>query len=252
MTDPRRVRLQERRDRALADIVDLEGQVDAGEIGADEAARLRARYRAEVADALAALDRLDGGAPTRSARRTWMGLGIFAVVALLAVLGIARAVKPRAEGGFITGGISTPTTIDLSRISNEEMEEVVAANPDVLPMRLALGRRYIEDGDFSAALPHYMYVLERGPNAEALMYVGWMTYLSGDAETGAALLERSLDVSPGEPLAQWFLANARFHGLGDRAGAVPLLEAVLGSEEAPPEVVAEAEAMLAEAESEGS
>ena len=79
------------------------------------------------------------------------------------------------------------------------------------------------------------------------MYVGWMTYLSGDPTTGASLLERSLVIRPDDPLAQWFLANARFHGLGDRAGAVPLLEAVATSGEAPPDIVEEAQQMIAEA-----
>jgi cytochrome c-type biogenesis protein CcmH/NrfG len=128
------------------------------------------------------------------------------------------------------------------------MEAVVAANPEVIPMRLALARRYVEAGDFSSALPHYFEVLERDArNPEALMYMGWMTYLSGDAETGVALIEQSLEVAPGDILATWLLANARYYGLGDRAGAVPLLEAVLASGLAPPEIVAEAEQMIAEA-----
>jgi cytochrome c-type biogenesis protein CcmH/NrfG len=128
------------------------------------------------------------------------------------------------------------------------MEAVVAANPDIIPMRLALARRYVEAGDFSAALPHYFEVLERDErNAEALMYMGWMTYLSGDAATGVALIEQSLESAPGDVLAMWLLANARYYGLGDETGAVPLLEAVLASGLAPDEIVAEAEQMLAEA-----
>jgi hypothetical protein len=61
-----------------------------------------------------------------------------------------------------------------------------------------------------------------------------------------ALIEQSLEV-PGDILATWLLANARYYGLGDRAGAVPLLEAVLASGLAPPEIVTEAEQMVAEA-----
>jgi cytochrome c-type biogenesis protein CcmH/NrfG len=114
-------------------------------------------------------------------------------------------------------------------------------------MRLALARRYVEAGDFSSALPHYFYILERGPNAEALMYMGWMAYLSDEPETGAGLLEQSLELDPENLLAQWFLANARYHGLGDRAGAVPLLEAVIASGLAPVDIAAEAQRMIDEA-----
>jgi cytochrome c-type biogenesis protein CcmH/NrfG len=250
-----RTRLEERRDRALSDLVDLDRQVAAGEIGPDDAARLRLRYRADAADAIAAIDALaDPGEPApeqRSSRRTWAGVGLFAVVAVVAVFGIAAAVQPRTDGPLTGGSDAPPATVDLSQVTTEEMEEVVAVNPDITPMRLALARRYVETGDFSSALPHYLFILEREDEPEALMYVGWMTYLSGDAATGVSLLERSLQVAPGEPLAQWFLANALFHGTGDRAAAVPFLEAVIASGQAPADIVTEAEAMLAQVEAEG-
>jgi len=252
MATAERIRLEARRDRALSDLVDLDRQVGSGEIPATDAEVLRRRYRAEAADAIAALDRLDDAPaadPGRRTRtRTWVGVGLFAVVAVGAVIGIASAVRPRDDGPLTGGPAAPPTTVDLSQVTNEEMEQVVAANPDITPMRLALARRYVEEGDFSSALTHYLYILERGDEPEALMYVGWMTYLSGDAETGVALLERSLQIAPGEPLAQWFLANALFHGTGDRSAALPLLEAVIASGKAPDDIVEEAEAMLAEAE----
>jgi len=126
---------------------------------------------------------------------------------------------------------------------------VVAQNPDIFPMRLALARRYVEEGDFSSALVHYLYILEREDNAEALMYVGWMTHASGDSATGASLLERSLEVAPDDPLAMWFLANVRMFGLDDAEGAIPMLEAVIASGFAPTEVIEAAESMLEEARS---
>ena len=254
MTDLRLTRLVERRDRALDDLLELERQLEAGEVDPDRAERLRARYEAEAADAMAAIDLHEATPPPtgRSMRRVAAGVGAVVVVAAVAVVALVNAVEPRPAGGFVTGGVAEDAAtgdgaVDLSEISNEEMEEVVAANPDVIPMRLALARRYVEEGDFSSALGHYFYVLEREENPEALMYVGWMTHASGDSETGAALIERSLEHDPDNVLAQWFLANVRFHGLDDPEGAIPLLEAVLDSGLAPPEVVAAAEEMLAEA-----
>lgn len=248
--NPGRLALEARRDRALDDLIALRAQEAAGELDPESAAALRLRYETEAAEALQALQSSDRDASStgRSPARVAVAVGGFAVLAVIVVVALVNAVEPRPEGGFATGGPETVTTLDLSTVSNEEMEAVVAANPDIVPMRLALARRYVEAGDFSAALPHYFAVLEREErNPEALMYLGWMTYLSGDAPTGVALLEQSLESAPGDLLATWLLANARFHGLGDKAGAVPLLEAVLASGAAPPDIVAEAEAMLAEA-----
>ena len=240
MSEQRARLLEDRRDRIVADLRALDQQIAATEIEAETAELLRRRYEVDLADTL---DELDAARrepePGRSRQRVAIGIGAFVVAATAAVVGLASAVD------------SSPTPvdqgIDLATVTNEELEEVVAANPDIVPMRLALARRYVEAGDFSAALPHYFYILERGPNAEALMHLGWMTYLSDDAETGAALLERSVDLDPGNLQAKWFLANVRYRGLGDRAGAIPLLESVIASGEAPADIAEEAQRMIDEA-----
>ncbi len=250
MSDARVRLLEQRRDQSIADLRALDAQVAAGEIAADDAARLRRRYETDVADALEAIDAARGAAPAgRSARRVWFGVVAFAVAAAGVVFALTRAVEPRDDTGPLSGVAADVVTsgVDLSTITDQQMEEVVAANPDITDMRLALARRYVEEGDFSSALPHYLYVLNQGPNAEALMYVGWMTYLSGDPDTGASLLERSLSMAPDDVLAQWFLANVRYTGLNDVAGALPLLQAVIDSGQAPDDVVAEARSMMAAA-----
>jgi tetratricopeptide (TPR) repeat protein len=240
MTEPGVRLLEERRDRIVADLRAIAEQVESGEFDSGTAGGLRHQYEVELADTLTALDKARIEPPRgRSPKRIAIGLVVFTVAATGAVIGLAGAVN------------STPTTtaggIDLSSITNEELEEVVAANPDVVPMRLALARRYVEAGEFSSALAHYLYILERGPEPEALMYLGWMTHLSGDAATGESLLERSLDLQPDNVLAQWFLANVRYYGLGDIDGALPLLEAVIASPNTPADIVAAAELMIAEA-----
>lgn len=240
MSEARVRMLEDRRDRIVADLRALAGQGTAQEIDASTADVLRRRYELDLAETLEALDAARREPERgRSKRRIALGVGAFAISAAAAVVGLANAVD------------STPAPadqgVDLSTVTNEELEDVVAANPDIVPMRLALARRYVEAGEFSAALPHYFYILERGPNAEALMYLGWMTYLSDDAETGVALLERSLELDPENLQALWFLANARYRGLGDTAGAVPLLEAVIASGTAPADIAAEAQRMIDEA-----
>lgn len=255
MTAAQRVQLEERRDDALADLRDLERQVDRGEIDEPTARSLRRTYEAAAVAALEALDALKASRPTsgegRSRTRMWLGIGGFVLVAVVVTVALVKAVEPRPPGGFTTGGVASDVIEDggvaLATVTNEEMEAVVAENPDIIPMRLALARRYVEGGDFSAALPHYMYVLDQGPNAEALMYVGWMTYVSGDAATGVALIERSLEVAPDDPLAQWFLANALLYGLEDADRAIPVLEALIASDQVPEEIAVEARRMLDEA-----
>ncbi len=84
-------------------------------------------------------------------------------------------------------------------------------------------------------------------NPEALTYVGWMTYVSGDAPTGAALLRRSLEALPDDPLTEWFLANTLLYGTGETTEAVLLLEGLLQHEDLPEEIAAETQRMLDEA-----
>jgi len=243
--------LEQRRDDAVADLIALEEQVASGEIDAARADRLRRRYEGDVADALAAIDAAGAATPrVRSPVRVWVGIIVFAAVAGAAVFALTRAVQPRDDTGAasgVPGDIITDGGVDLSTVTNDQLETMVAANPNLTPMRLALARRYVEAGDFSKALPHYLYVLDQGPNAEALMYVGWMTYLSGDAPTGKTLLERSLEIVPTNVLAIWFLANVEYYGLSDQAAALPLLQQVIDSGDAPQDVVDEARAMIAAA-----
>ena len=252
MTDPRLTQLEERRDQVLTDLRDLETQVAAGEIDTAAGAKLRRRYESAAVDVMNSIDNLRSTEPPgRSQRRMLLGSSAFVAVAAIVIWSLISSVEPRPEGGFAASGIAADviedSAVDLSTITNEEMEEVVAANPEVIPMRLALARRYVEAGDFSSALPHYMFVLDRETSPEALTYVGWMTYVSGDAETAAGLLRRSLEVLPGDPLTEWFLANTLFYGTGETTEAILLLEAVLRYEELPQEIVAEAQRMLDEA-----
>lgn len=188
--------------------------------------------------------------------RQWLDPRRRATVGTLALLvafgGVAvfaaRSLSSRPEGGFVTGNAAR----DLSTVTNQEMEEVLAANPDVVGMRLALANRYFEAGEFSSAVGHYLEVLDRQPgNPEALARVGWMAYLSHEAETAAGYEERALEVAPGYAEAKWFLANIRLYGLDDPAGAVPLLEELVALPDLPADFRGEVEARLIEARTAG-
>jgi len=265
-----RASLEARRAQALADLAEVDLQVSEGELDDDTALRLRARYGAELADAVTALDTPEPDAepapeeprPTaarttdtstatssaepddgsgsedtrapRSRRRTVVTVAV-AIVALVVVGVLAqRAVKPRSSTGSASGsaaGSSTDTTRDLSTVSNQEMEDVIASNPDVVPMRLALIERYLQAGDATKAHDHAQQAFDRATStadkARAERYLGWSTSLLGDPAGGAAMLADSLVLEPDNPDALWFLAIVRYRGLNTPAEAVPLLQQLL-------------------------
>ena len=219
--------------RALieADIRDVRRQLDEGELDAATARQLIERYRQELDFTEAGTE---GGAPEpappgRSGRRlagTLLLIGAVIVVSVTAYL----AIRPR-EGGFVTGNMEAP--VDLSEVTNDQMEAVIAANPDVpgiAAMRLSLADRYFEAGEFSNALPHYLGALEgdldRTRRARALARVGWMTFESGDAGIARSYLDEALAVDDGYPEAHVFLGLLLL-AEGDATGALAHLEPLL-------------------------
>ena len=170
------------------------------------------------------------------------------VAAAVLAFGVVRAVDDAAPGA--EGVASDVVAGEEVNITNEQMEEVIAQNPDIAPMRLALADRYFAAGEFSDALSHYMYVLqEMGiDDPEALANVGWMTFLSDEPDVAASFVERSIQIQPDAGIAFWYLANIRYRGLNDAAGAIEPLQQLLGYENLPAELRTEAENLLAEVE----
>jgi hypothetical protein len=198
----------------------------------------------------------DGSIPFddhRSARR-WSDRALAlviagALVALAVAVGVWLLVRGHDPARSAPAGASvasTPTTTqdgrDLSQVTNEEMETVVAANPGVVPMRLALVERYLHAADAEPAADARLTQLQRAQfhageaaaratsapdQARALRYLGWTTALLTDPAKGAGLLEQSLVKEPGNPDALWFLATVRFDRMHDAAAAKPLLEQLL-------------------------
>ncbi len=240
--------LDDARRVVTADLADLEIQQATGELDPQEAARLRESYEAEL-DALAATDvAVTGLSPVRSRGRVVAGATILIIGAVALTVGVVLTVRDRTPGDLVTGGVAEPsdTPRDLATVTDAELEVVVAENPNVIGMRLALAGRYFDKGDFSAALGHYLEVLKREQNPEALANVGWMTYLSDEVDVGLRFVERSLEVTSDLPQAYWYLANIRYHGLNDAAGAVAPLESLLEFGSIPDEIRAAATELLVE------
>jgi cytochrome c-type biogenesis protein CcmH len=125
---------------------------------------------------------------------------------------------------------------DLSEVSNETMEAVVAANadnPQVNGMRLALAERYFDAGDYRSAFPHYLVVAE-DPDATAaeaitaLVRLSWMAFDgNGEVETATRLVEEALAIDPNSSVALYVKARVRWCGAGETDEAIAIFEGLL-------------------------
>ena len=241
----------------LRDIEEVEQQLAEGELDRATADRLIDRYRLElqsleVSDQPEITDRIEEEA-TQSAPsgRRWAGtlllIGVVLIVAITAFL----AVRPR-EDGFITG--NPPTPIDLSEVTNDQMEAVIAANPDIpeiAAMQLALADRYFEEGSFSEALPHYLDALEGTLDpprrARGLARVGWMSYLSGNVDLALSYLRGARSIDSGYTETNLFLGFLLLEQ-EDFEGALEQLTPLLEDEGLPDDIRGAVEAAIRSAE----
>jgi cytochrome c-type biogenesis protein CcmH/NrfG len=255
-------RIADQIDQVDRDLVEVDEQVEAGELDEATAARLRSAYHSErtaLEEQLADLTASNGepasstDGASRSRSRAVAGTAIVGVAAVVVALVAVFSLQERTPAGETTDGIATAAMEsgggrDLSSVGIEEMEAVVAQNPNIPGMRLALADRYVEAGAYSRALEHYMVVLDQEPeNPTALARVGWLTFLSDEAEIAEPFIVRALAIEPDFPQAYWYLANVRIQ-MGNSQGAIEPLERLL-SYDLPGDVRAQAEQMLAGARS---
>ncbi len=159
--------------------------------------------------------------------------GAFAVVVIAAGFFLQDREGPMA-------GVANLEGQDLSEVSNETMEAVVAANLDNLQingMRLALAERYYEAGDYSSAFPHYLAVAEAAgaSNAEvvtALVRLGWMAWDgNGEVETAIGLFDQALIIDSDSTTAMYLKGRVLWCGAGESNAAADLFSGVLANPE---------------------
>ncbi|MDJ0791260.1 MAG: hypothetical protein QNJ71_05135 [Acidimicrobiia bacterium] len=237
---------------------ELDEQVAAGDLDPGTASELREKYEAELAalvetqDSDAAIDSGPGGEGTGERRISGRVLAGAAVLGLaIVVIGVLAATSfgsgTSGAEGVASDAVEAEGAPDLSQVTNEQLEEVVAANPDVVGMRLALARRYFEEGTFDRALDHYFEVLDREQHPEALANVGWMTYLSNRPDIALEYLDAALERQPDYLPAQWFKANVLVT-LQRGGEAVPLLVLLADSPDVPDDVKENALRLLRQVE----
>lgn len=244
-----RAALEQRRDQALRDIIDLDHQVAADELPATLAAGLRGRYESAAAQAINAIAVVDSAAqvapvegpqtdqPSRQPRGSLAAYALAATSAVVAaMLLLPHYVADRPAGGFVTGnevgqatrdttiGPGTGRTPDLATVSDTEMETMVAANPDAMDMRLALADRYLGEGEYGLAARHYAVALEQQPqNVRAQAHYGWFLLQLDQPQEAMRYVDQALAQDPADMEALWFKANISLYGLSDPAAALTVL-----------------------------
>lgn len=226
-----RVRLEELRDQALRDLIELDRQVGDREIPPDAAAALRRRYEVTAARALTALDATAPSTTTATRARPRLSqarIVAYALTALAAVVAAAvllpQFVLQRPAGGFVTGNEVAQAA---PFISTSQLEAAVVANPNVVPIRLALAERYASAGDYGKAAGQYDAALRQDPgNVEARAHIGALLLRSGRPAEALRSVELALNADPSLLDAQWFKANIQLYGLGDPAATLTTLAGI--------------------------
>lgn len=246
-----RDRLTDRRNLVQQDIEELAEQIADGEVDEATGERLMAGYEQELAAVQTALAELpsrkppkapkaaakdrvttDQGAPAsgRSMSRVVIGAVLVATAVVVAVFLVARNTTPDDPGGGQTAGPGE-LTVDPNSVTNEELEAVVAANPDIPAMRLALANRYFLADQFPEALDHYLYIAGNNPTpadeAFALARIGWIAHATGLSESAEEYINQSLAIDPNQFEATLFRGFITLYGLDQPAEAIPQLEAAL-------------------------
>jgi cytochrome c-type biogenesis protein CcmH/NrfG len=168
-------------------------------------------------------------------RRLVVTLAVTAVVAVVVLLAVLGGTRAGDDGDTAGSDPDTPTTtVDLSSVPNEELERVVAENPDIVPMRLRLVERYLRANELANAQLHAEEAVVRATTIEdrarAQRYLGWTTALLGDPDQGEGLIVQSLALDPSNRDGLYFLARVRFEQLDDPAGALEPLEILVETE----------------------
>lgn len=172
----------------------------------------------------------------RSRRRLVGGLVLAGALGASVVIA-GFFIQDRETGPLL--GVANPSDEDISQISNQTMEAVVAANPEILGMRLALAERYFEEGDYRAAFPHYLAVAESelatGEElVAALVRLGWMAWDGNrETETALGLFDQALSIDGSSPTALYLKAQVLWCGMDDVEQAAGLLSQVLTSDRLP-------------------
>ncbi len=155
-------------------------------------------------------------------------LGIASTAVLVVAGALGRTDRDTATLGAAPVVGSTPSTVSLDSVTDEQMEEQIAKTPNVIGMRLALVERYLREGKVDDAYRHTQVAINSpGSDQEleqAFRLHGWVLALMGTPTVGADYLRAALSLSPDDKDAMYFLARVELTGLHDPDTAEKVLD----------------------------
>ena len=214
--DPRE-QLAERKHQILTALRELEFEHDSGHVGHDDYAELQARYEAEAADILTALDRL-GVRPQREVRsapaaapsraRGWRHPAALsaAAIALLAFgiaigSGLARNTTPEpsmpmpAPGSRPLASVDAPPPAGLAAAPGASAPRAIT--PEMLQGMLQAARASLNEGRYNEAIAAYQAILKRQPkNVDAITHLGVIVAIGGHPDSALQAFDRALGIDP--------------------------------------------------------
>lgn len=156
-------------------------------------------------------------------------------------------------GGWLLASRSTRIAAEppAALSPQEQLEEVVAAQPDNIEARRRLGDLHFAANRFDQALEQYLVVLDAFPQqAQTLARAGWIAFEGGDSATANRLVNESLTVADRDPEALWYAAQIRMYGLNDPRAAVAPLRRLLERDDLSAQLRRDARRLLATARGE--
>ncbi len=263
----RRQQLEEEKRAALRALRELQFEHEAGHIGDDDYADLRARYERETAALLTELDRLgparpaapevraphEGVAPHRSVWRHPVALGVAGalLVAFGIVLGagIARHTEPDQMAGMPPPGARplAPPAPEAGAGPGAAGGAARPVTPQMLQGMLQAARASLFEGRYGDAIAAYQAILKRDPkNVDAMTHLGLIVAIGGHADSALESFEKALAIDPNYPPALLYRGQVLYETKKDSAGAITSWEKFLAV--APPgEDRARIEKLIAEA-----
>lgn len=196
----------------------------------------RQRKKADAAEGGEA----DEAAAARTARRRlWVAAGVTALVAFAVLAGalLTLSIRPRHEGGSITGGPLTGTVAETPPIASAS--EPGAAGGARRPLDAATMARMLQAakaaldaGRFAEAAAAYRAVLERDPrNVEAITRMGNILERQGQMDLALEVYDKALAIDPRSLQTLWDKGSLLFQR-ANYAGALTAWQALF--EAAPP------------------
>ncbi len=164
-----------------------------------------------------------------SRRRLWVAAGAVALVAFGVLAGalLMLSIRPRPEGGSITGGPLTGTGAEMPPAASAS-EPGGARRPidaATLGRMLQAAHAALDAGRFAEAAAAYRAVLERDPrNVEALTHMGNILERSGEAELALGVYDKALAIDPRSLHTLWDKGHLLFQR-ADYAGALKAWQA---------------------------